>query len=293
MTAATSAPGPDLGGLAALPGLEAVAGQLGRWIAVLRAEQARRQAGATVGRPAWKNLAFTGGPGAGKSRAARAVARTYKELGILSYGNLDEVAAATLVGATSRETGTLLGEAARQAIGSVLMITGVHAWRALPDHGEQMLARLYRELTDYRNHRGDQLAVILAGPQDALGALLGSSPPLAARFPTVIDFPGYTPGQLTAIFTTLAAEAGFTLTPTAERKAADVLAHAQGDHGPGNARLAVQLLDQATASQAHRITAAPSPPEQGAASTITGADIPGHLDFRDPLPGDQRPGQYL
>ncbi|MGO8892010.1 MAG: hypothetical protein ACLQB1_20280, partial [Streptosporangiaceae bacterium] len=67
-------------------GLETVAGQLGERIAVLRAEQARRQVGLAITRPAWKNLVFTGGPGAGKSRAARAVARVYAELGLLSSG---------------------------------------------------------------------------------------------------------------------------------------------------------------------------------------------------------------
>ena len=77
MTAVNGAPAPgaDLGGLAALPGLETVTGQIADLIAVLRAEQARRQAGIEIRRPAWKNLVFTGGPGTGKSRAARALAR--------------------------------------------------------------------------------------------------------------------------------------------------------------------------------------------------------------------------
>ena len=61
---------------------------------------------------------------------------------------------------------------------------------------------------------------------------------LAARLPVVIDFPGYTAGQLAAIFATLAGEAGFTLTPDAARKAATVLAQAEAGHGSGNARLA-------------------------------------------------------
>jgi hypothetical protein len=55
----------DLGGLAGLAGLEAVRDQLAGWIAVVRAEQARRRAGRVVARPAWKNLVFTGGPGHG------------------------------------------------------------------------------------------------------------------------------------------------------------------------------------------------------------------------------------
>jgi AAA lid domain/ATPase family associated with various cellular activities (AAA) len=293
MTAINSSPeaGRDLSGLAALPGLEVVAGQLGRWVAVLRAEQARRRSGAVVGRPVWKNLVFTGGSGSGKSRAARAMACIYMDLGMLEIGYLDEVAAVTLIGATSRETETLFSDAVNKAVGSVLMITGVHAWRDLPDRGEQMLARMYRELTDSRNHRGDQLAVILAGHKDSIVGLLGCSSPVAARFPVVIDFPGYTPGQLAAIFATLADEAGFILTPAAERSAAAVLAQTAG--APGNARLAVQLLDQTTASHARRITGEPQFPDPDTVNTITEADIPGHLQSREPHPDDQRPGQYL
>jgi hypothetical protein len=58
MTAVHGAPRPDqdrelgMGGLAGLPGLEAVSEQLAGLIAVLRAEQARRQAGMAVTRMA-------------------------------------------------------------------------------------------------------------------------------------------------------------------------------------------------------------------------------------------------
>ena len=141
MTALNRVPGSgqDLGGLERFPGLDAVTGQLERWFAVVRAEQARRQAGATITRPAWKHLVFTGGPGAGKSRAAEAVARLYKDLGILTYGHLDEVAAADLAGATARDTATLISDAARRGGGGVLMITSAHAWRELPDSGQHVL----------------------------------------------------------------------------------------------------------------------------------------------------------
>lgn len=75
MTAVNGTPRPDqdldretgMGGLAGLPGLKAVSEQLDGLIAVLRAEQARRQAGTAVARAAWKKLVFTGGPGSGKN----------------------------------------------------------------------------------------------------------------------------------------------------------------------------------------------------------------------------------
>jgi hypothetical protein len=105
-----------------LPGLEAVSDQLAGLITVLRAEQARR-AGIEIRRPAWKNLVFTDAPGAGKSRAAGAVARLYHDLGLLRYGELIEIAAADLTGTTPRETAILVQEAIKPS-GDLLMITG-------------------------------------------------------------------------------------------------------------------------------------------------------------------------
>jgi AAA lid domain/ATPase family associated with various cellular activities (AAA) len=253
----------EMGGLADLPGLEAVSEQLAGLIAVLRAEQGRRHAGAVVKRPAWKNLVFTGGPGSGKTRAARAVTRIYTELGLLAFGHLREIAAADLIGTTLQETGTLVADAARRASGDLLMINDAHAWHDLPDHGQHLLRCLYKELTDSRDHSHGQLAVILAGQAGPLRDMLHSNPALAARFPAVIDFPGYTAGQLTAIFAALSEDAGFTLTPEAAPKAAAVLAQAEASQSSGNARLAVRLLDQATARQARRITTAAQSPGSG------------------------------
>ena len=261
-------------------------------IAVLRAEQARRQAGTGVTRTAWKNLVFTGDPGSGKTRAARAMARIYTGLGLLAFGQLREIAAADLAGSTLQETGTLVEEAARRAGGDLLMINDAPAWYGLPDRGRHVLRFLYKELTFSRDHAAGQVAVILAGRACALHDPQRANPALAARFPAVIDFPGYTAEQLAAIVATLAGEVGRTLTPDAARKAAVVLAEAEAGHCRGNARLAVQLLDQATARQARRITTAPQPGDPATLGTIDAADIPAHVQPSDP-PADNWPGQYL
>jgi hypothetical protein len=233
---------------------------------------------------------FTGGRGAGKSRVAGVVARLYCDLGLLRYGELIEIAAADLTGTTLQETGTLVVEAIRPS-GDLLIITDAHTWQALPDRGRHVLRCVYQQLTEARKLRRDEeLAVILSGQAGPLRDLLRASPALAARFPAVIDFPGYTAGQLAAIFAALAGEAGFTLTPEATRKAAAVLADA--DHGAGNARLAVRLLDHAAASQARRITTGPQPRDSATLSTIDAADLPEHV--RAPGPSaDDWPGQYL
>lgn len=282
-------------GLAALLYRETVQGPLNEVMAALKAQQSRRACGSTVRRPVWKNLVFTGGPGTGRSRAAVAVGQDYRKLGVLATGHVIEAAAADLVGASPAETGKLVAEAVRPASGGILMINAAHDWQRLPDHGQQVLRRLYEQLTEYRNERRDELAMILAGQAGRCGSLLHASPSLAARFRAFVDFPGFTPGQLTVIFGSLADEAGLTLTPAAESKVAAVLAQAEGGHGSGNARLAVRLLNQATAIQALRVAAASAAQGRDPAGlhTLSAADIPDQLPPEQTPPEENWPGQYL
>jgi ATPase family associated with various cellular activities (AAA) len=236
---------------------------------------------------------FTGPAGSGKSRTAAAVGQAYRKLGVLSNGRVLEMAAAELSGAGPEETGKLMGEAARLAGGGILMVSDAHAWDRLPDHGHQVLRRLYEVLSEYRLTLGDDLAVILAGEAEPLGRMLRGIPPLEARFRAVIDFPGYTPRELSAIFVALAEEAGLRLTSKARAKAAAVLAQAESDHAPGSARLAVGLLNQVTAAQARRLAVWSSRNQTAVAlTTVNETDIPDRLSPGTIPLDDDRPGQY-
>lgn len=115
----------------------------------------------------------------------------------------------------------------------------------------------------------------LAGQPGQLRLFLDTSPVLASRFPAIIEFPGYIATELAGIFAVLAGEAGFTLTSAAERKAATVLG--QVNSGRGSARLAVRLLQRATANQARRVAAADQPAAPAALGVIGPADLPDHL----------------
>jgi len=281
-------------GVAALLPRETVRAPLDDVMAALRAQQSRQAAGLVIRRPVWKNLVFTGGPGTGKSRAAVAVGQDYRELGVLASGHVIEVTAADLVGAVPGETGKLVSEAVRPASGGILVINAAHDWQLLPDHGRQVLRRLYDQLSEYRAERRDELAVILAGQAAPLQGLLHGFPALAARFRAVVDFPGFTPRELAVIFGSLSDESGLTLTPAAETKAAGVLARAEGDYGSGSARLAVRLLNQATRLQARRVAAAPGPDgDLSALDTLTEADIPDQLHAEWAPAEEGQPGLYL
>ena len=56
---------------------------------------------------------FTGGPGTGKSRAAAAAARAYRDLGLLPLGHAAEVVAAVLDDPKPGDAARLMNEAAR------------------------------------------------------------------------------------------------------------------------------------------------------------------------------------
>jgi len=135
--------------------------------------------------------------------------------------------------------------------------------------------------------------VILTGLADPLHKWLHGHPQLAARFLAVIDFPRYTSAQLTAVFGQLADEAGLRLTIGARQKAAAVIGQAEREDRSGNARLAVRLLNEARAAQAHRVARGSSADRDLAALvTITEADIPERLLTGAAGCDDDRPSPY-
>jgi len=280
----------DMGGLANLPGLDTVRDQLAAVIAVIEAERARLDAGIPLTRRRWKNLVFTGGPGTGKSRTAAAIARLYHDLGVVTSGHLTEVSSTELTDLTAEGTAHVVREAISTARGGVLLLTDAHAYADLQPRHQQVLRCIQDGLIQFR----DDLIVILAGETPQLHTLLRRNPALATRFPTIVDFPGYAPDQLAEIFATLANEAGFTLTAAATHKASAVLEEAHRSSASGNARLAVELLDQTTVNQALRMAKVTQTREPAELGTICGIDIPGHLLGTASAHADDRClGQYL
>lgn len=258
--------------LAGLPGLSAVAGQLAEVVALAGAECARRAAGMAT--PAlWKNLAFTGGAGTGKSRVAAIVGHAYRELGILRGGHLVEVTRAELSGDSTSETRRVVSDALSEAADGVLLITDAHLAGGR-DGCDQLALRMLE--TAMSRYREGGLLIILAGPHDPLTRLLDQRRVMGGQIGSVIRFADYTGEDLAAIFCHRAAAAGFTLTEITRAKAAAVLAKAAANPRGGGARAAIRLLDQAMAAQTRRIMTRPQPADPGddEARVLLPGDIP-------------------
>jgi SpoVK/Ycf46/Vps4 family AAA+-type ATPase len=116
------------------------------------------------------------------------------------------------------------------------------------DFGHEAISTLVKAMEDHR----DSFAVIVAGYGEEMTEFIESNPGLRSRFKTYIDFPDYSPDELSVIFGRMAQDVGITLGEGAREKAARVFAAASGKRAFGNARFARSLFEQAYARMATR-----------------------------------------
>jgi replication-associated recombination protein RarA len=146
---------------------------------------------------------YTGNPGTGKTTIARIMGRIFKSLGTLKKGHLVECDRSKLVaeyvGQTAIKTNKLIDE----ALDGILFIDEAYslAGKGEQDYGREAVDTLLKRMEDER----DRLIVIVAGYTDNMQEFISSNPGLSSRFATTIEFKDYSPQELTAIFSKLAA----------------------------------------------------------------------------------------
>ncbi len=232
-----------------LVGLESVKAQVRSVIAVVRANQARVEAGYPPVNPGL-HLVFTGSPGTGKTTVARLIARLYAACGALPGATLTEVDRSDLVAGYVGQTALRTAEVIRESRPGVLFIDEAYALAPThgTDFGAEAIATLVKAMEDHR----DELAVIVAGYEEEMDRFLASNPGLRSRFKTVIHFPDYAPEELTRIFESLANGAGLRLEETVLQKAHEVFREVARDETFGNARFARSLFERAYTRMALR-----------------------------------------
>ena len=147
-----------------------------------------------------KHLVFYGNPGTGKTTVARIIAKLYKELGVISKGQLVETDRSGLVAGYVGQTAIKTKELIDSAMGGVLFID--EAYTLAPeggsgqDFGQEAIDTLLKAMED---NRGD-FVVIVAGYPELMSRFINSNPGLNSRFNKYLYFDDYNAEELEKIF---------------------------------------------------------------------------------------------
>ncbi len=184
--------------LNSLIGLEKVKEEVTNLINIIKVRKLREEQGLKQV-PLSLHLVFSGNPGTGKTTVARILAKIYKEIGVLSKGQLIETDRSGLVAGYIGQTAIKTTEVINSAKGGILFIDEAYALSksdSSNDYGQEAIDTILKAMEDMR----DDFIVIVAGYPDLMKRFLRSNPGLESRFNTFIDFEDYLPNDLYKIF---------------------------------------------------------------------------------------------
>ncbi len=206
------------------------------------------------------HMVFTGNPGTGKTTVARLVGKVYKELGILTHGDMIETDRAGLVAGYVGQTALKVKEVVEKAKGGILFIDEAYTLSNKAtdnDFGSEAIDTLVKMMEDCR----DDLVIIVAGYTKEMEQFLQANTGLQSRFNKFISFPDYSEEELLTIMDSMAEKAGFCLDEDAKEWIASYLAKMEPEETRkfGNARGIRNLFEKLVTAQANRVIQYPAP----------------------------------
>lgn len=235
-----------------LIGLDAVKQEIETLSNFIRIQKARSEKGLKTS-PVSFHCVFTGSPGTGKTTVARILAQIYRNLGVVSKGQLVETDRAGLVAEFIGQTAIKTSQIIESALDGVLFIDEAYALNGGGDndYGKEAIATLIKRMEDYR----ERLVVILAGYTENMKDFIASNPGLQSRFNRYIDFPDYTPEELVQIFESNMKKYDYLFAQGAKEHLQHFFEQevANKDANFGNGRWARNVFEKTIARQANRL----------------------------------------
>lgn len=227
--------------------------------------------------PVSLHLVFSGNPGTGKTTVARILAKLYKEIGILTTGQLIETDRSGLVAGYVGQTAIKTAKKIEEAMGGVLFIDEAYTLNQEGENfGQEAIDTILKAMEDHR----DKFIVIVAGYTDLMKAFIESNPGLRSRFNKFFEFPDYTVDELQDIFKMQCKKYQYKLTEEAEAAVREEIIRLEAAKGENfaNAREVRNLFERIITNQASRVADLEDVDEE-MLSTITIDDL---VDEEDP-----------
>lgn len=192
-----------------------------------------------------RHLLFTGNPGTGKTTVAKLLGKIYKEMGLLSHGEVIVTERTRLVGSYIGHTEENMRETLEKAKGNVLFIDEAYTLCDTTDDRRDFGNRVIESLLTVLAEPHPDMVVVLAGYGDEMQRMLKMNQGLKSRFSFSYEFEDYTAEQLFQIAVSYLNRFKYVLA----KKAGDIFmeviekAVACKDKNFGNARWVKQLVD--------------------------------------------------
>ena len=228
------------------------------------------------------HLVFSGNPGTGKTTIARILAGIYKDIGVLSKGQLVECDRGDLVAGYVGQTAIKTKKKIDEALGGILFIDEAYTLsRGENDFGQEAIDTILKAMEDHR----DDFIVIVAGYTDLMKAFIESNPGLRSRFNKYIEFPDYTADELVKIFGFQVKKYNYELPDEANRAVEEKIRAMEAGKGENfaNARDVRNLFEKIVTSQATRLASLPDADIR----QITLEDVEGQKPGEEKNPGQR------
>ncbi len=253
-----------------LIGLSTVKHDVEELIGLAKVQKMREEKGMkTV--PVSLHLVFSGNPGTGKTTVARILAKLYKEIGILSQGQLVETDRSGLVAGYVGQTAIKTQKKIEEAMGGVLFIDEAYTLNQEGENfGQEAIDTILKAMEDHR----DKFIVIVAGYTQLMKDFVNSNPGLKSRFNKFFEFPDYTVDELQQIFKLQCDKYQYKLTEEAEEVVKKEIERLEAEKGENfaNAREVRNLFEKIITNQAARVSGMENVDEEGL-TVITKEDL--------------------
>ena len=253
-----------------LVGLKTVKHDVEELIGLAKVRKMREEKGMKAV-PMSLHLVFSGNPGTGKTTVARILGKLYKEIGILSTGQMIETDRSGLVAGYVGQTAIKTQKKIQEAMGGILFIDEAYMLNQKDENfGQEAIDTILKAMEDHR----DEFIVIVAGYTQLMKEFVESNPGLKSRFNKFFEFPDYTNEELQAIFELQCKKYQYKLTEEADRAVREEIIRLEEAKGENfaNAREVRNLFEKIIANQAARVSALEDVDEE-TLSTITIDDL--------------------